>query len=89
MKKLMKLLLVCIMAVTVAGCASSGGKQEVLVGISPDYPPYESLDGSKMVGFDVDMTKELFKIMNKNGGNYSYKFKKMSFDTMFTSITSD
>ena len=89
MKKLMKLLLVCIMAVTVAGCASSGGKQEVLVGISPDYPPYESLDGSKMVGFDVDMTKELFKIMNKNGGNYPHKFKKMSFDTISTSITSD
>ena len=42
-----------------------------------------------MVGFDIDMTKELVKIMNKNGGNYSYKFKALSFDAISSSITSD
>ena len=42
-----------------------------------------------MVGFDIDMTKELFKIMNYNGGNYEYKFKQMSFDTISTSLISD
>lgn len=90
MKKLLKLMLVAMMAFTVAGCSGgSDSKQTILVGISPDYPPYESLDGDKMVGFDIDMTKELFKIMNENGGNYEYEFKQMSFDTISTSIISE
>lgn len=91
MKKLLKLMLVAMMVFTVAGCGggSKDEKQTILIGISPDYPPYESLDGDKMVGFDVDMTKELFKIMNDNGCNYDYEFKQMSFDTISTSINSD
>lgn len=73
MKKLLKVLLVCTMAFTLAACggnSGSDGTKEILIGISPDYPPYESLEGKDMVGFDIDMTKELFKIMNDNGGNY-------------------
>ena len=92
MKKLLKVLLVCMMAFTLAACggnSGSDGTKEILIGISPDYPPYESLEGKDMVGFDIDMTKELFKIMNDNGGNYEYKFKQMSFDTISTSLISD
>lgn len=91
MKKLLKLMLAMIMVFAIAGCSGGGSdeKQTILVGISPDYPPYESLDGDKMVGFDVDMTEELFKIMNENGGNYEYEFKQMSFDTISTSIISE
>ncbi|WP_237725935.1 transporter substrate-binding domain-containing protein [Thomasclavelia ramosa] len=92
MKKLLKVLLVCTMAFTLAACggnSGSDGTKEILIGISPDYPPYESLEGKDMVGFDIDMTKELFKIMNDNGGNYEYKFKQMSFDTISTSLISD
>ena len=80
------------MAFTLAACggnSGSDGTKEILIGISPDYPPYESLEGKDMVGFDIDMTKELFKIMNDNGGNYEYKFKQMSFDTISTSLISD
>ncbi len=90
MKKLMSVLLVLFLAVSVSACGSSSTstkKTELLIAISPDYPPYESLTSSnKMVGFDVDMTKELISIMNKNGGNYSYKFKQMSFDSISNSI---
>ena len=39
-----------------------------------------------MEGFDIDMTKELINIMNENGGNYTYEFKQMSFDTISTSL---
>ena len=88
MKKVMKLLLVSVMAFVMAGC--SGSKDNtILIGISPDYAPYESLDGDEMVGFDIDMTKELFKIMQDNGEYYEYEFKQMSFDAISTSITSD
>lgn len=91
MKKLLKVLLVAVMAFTFAACGGKGNddKKEILIGISPDYPPYESLDGGDMIGFDIDMTKELFKIMNANGGNYEYEFKQMSFDTISTSLVAD
>lgn len=89
MKKLVKLMLVMMMVLTMTACSKESDKQTILVGISPDYPPFESLDGDKMVGFDIDMTEELFKIMNENGGNYEYEFKQMSFDAISTSIVSE
>lgn len=88
MKKLMKLTLVLVVGFMLVGCGgSSDSKKTLLIGISPDYPPYESLNTKgEMEGFDIDMTKELITIMNENGGNYGYEFKNMSFDTIVTSI---
>ena len=89
MKKLFKVLLVCMMAISLAACGGGNSKKKVLIGISPDYPPYESLDGNDMIGFDIDMTKELFRIMNENGHDYEYEFKKLSFETISTSLVAD
>lgn len=90
MKKVWKLGIIFTMALVMVGCGSSDSgddKKEILIGISPDYPPYESLDNDgKMEGFDIDMVKELVDIMNENGGNYSYDFKQMSFDTIVSAI---
>lgn len=90
MKKLFKGLLVAAMALTMTACGggeSGSNEQKLLIGISPDYAPYESLDtDGEMEGFDIDMTKELINIMNENGGNYTYEFKQMSFDTISTSL---
>lgn len=76
MKKILKVMLVIMMAVMVTACGGgdntdSGDKKEtkLLIGISPDYPPYESLNTkNEMEGFDIDMTKELVDIMNKMVG---------------------
>lgn len=97
MKKLVKVMLVIMMAIMVSACggdngATGGDKKEtkLLIGISPDYPPYESLNTKgEMEGFDIDMTKEIVDIMNKNGGNYSYEFKQMSFDTIRQAVEGD
>lgn len=93
MKKLFKGLLVAAMALTVTACGgndSGSNEQKLLIGISPDYAPYESLNtDGEMEGFDIDMTKELINIMNENGGNYSYEFKQMSFDTISTSLMAE
>lgn len=90
MKKLFKGLLVTAMALTMTACGggeSGSNEQKLLIGISPDYAPYESLNtDGEMEGFDIDMTKELINIMNENGGNYTYEFKQMSFDTISTSL---
>ena len=37
--------------------------KQLVVGISPDYPPYESIVDGEMVGFDLDMATELGKIL--------------------------
>lgn len=90
MKKILKLTMVLMMVLALSGCGGkSNDKTTLLIGISPDYPPYESLENNKMVGFDIDMTEELVKIMNDNGGKYAYEFKQMSFDTISASIVSD
>ncbi|MDD8048872.1 MAG: transporter substrate-binding domain-containing protein [Thomasclavelia sp.] len=91
MKKILSIVVCTLMVVGLVGCSSSSSSKEKLyIGISPDYAPYESLDdNNKMVGFDIDMTKELFKIMNKNGGNYTYEFSKMSFDNIVSAVQSE
>ena len=92
MKKLLKLCLVMMLAVMVVACGGSKDKDaatNLLIGISPDYPPYESLNSnSEMEGFDIEMTKELIDIMNKNGGNYTYEFKQLEFNTIYSSVKS-
>ncbi|MFV0394151.1 MAG: transporter substrate-binding domain-containing protein [Coprobacillaceae bacterium] len=90
MKKVWKLLVVCTMAFAMVGCGggdSSDDTTTLLIGISPDYPPYESLNNNnEMEGFDIDMVDELVKIMNENGGNYKAEFKQMSFDTIVSAV---
>ena len=78
MKKVLSLALSMLVAFALVGCSSqSNGKKELLIGVSPDYPPYESLNTkNEMEGFDIDMTKELIKIMNKNGVSGFTKHKE-------------
>ncbi len=98
MKKTAAALLCSTMALTMAGCSSNGGEtgtqdtatekpQEILVGISPDYPPYESKDASgQLTGFDIEMTDWLFNWLNENGHNYSYEWVELDFDTIISAL---
>lgn len=70
-----------------ASSEGNGEAVEVIIGISPDYPPYESVNtANEMEGFDIDMTEWLFNYLNENGGNYSYDFEQMSFDTIISAL---
>ena len=97
MKKLMNICLVIGLAITLVGCDSSSneesakdGAQEIVIGISPDYPPFDDItvDG-ELTGFDVDMAEWLFNWLNENGYNYTYKWNNMSFDTIISAIQAD
>lgn len=59
MKKIIKLGMVALTALTMAGCSSeSEDVKTITVGISPDYAPYESENKKgDIVGFDPDMMK--------------------------------
>lgn len=75
MKKLVKLLLVGLMSLTCVACGNNDKEDqtwtdqlikegELLVAISPDYPPYGSIDeNGNLIGFDIDMAEEIGKIL--------------------------
>jgi polar amino acid transport system substrate-binding protein len=52
-------------------------KGSLVIGTSPDYPPYESLENGKLVGFDI----ELFEEVGKNLG-LKVEWSQMNFDNI-------
>ena len=71
MKKLLAAVLALTMLLALAACGSSNsdadttsasgsaGKTTVTVATSPDFPPFESLDGSEVVGIEVDILQAI------------------------------
>lgn len=100
MKKLLVSLLALVLCASVTACSSSkeestaAGSSEVVeitAGISPDYPPYESLttDG-EIIGFDVDMVKLFEQYLTEDEGvEYKITFVQMDFDNIITQIQGD
>ena len=91
MKKIIALALVAIMLVcTLAGCGAKGktlaevkeaGK--LTVATSPDFPPFESLEGDKVVGIEVDI---LNIVAEKLG--VELEIVEMDFDSVLLGIQS-
>jgi len=52
-------------------------KDALVIGTSPDYPPYESLENGKLVGFDI----ELFEAVGAAMG-LKVEWSQMSFDNI-------
>ena len=98
MKKFIITLLACLFIL--AGCSGQQEKtvdsidDEVLeagtlvVGISADYPPFESLDTSNnLIGYDVDMANILAaKIKSESGESYKIDFVQMDFSTIISAL---
>lgn len=52
--------------------------QEIVVGTSADYPPFSFIDTSgSIVGFDIDLIKEIFKRLDQ-----PYRLENMPFETL-------
>lgn len=68
------------------GQVMTAGK--LVVGISADYPPFESLDSSgNLVGYDVDMAKWLAAHMTTSAGKaYEVEFVQMDFSTIISAL---
>ena len=80
----------CSASSAAASSTSAAKAQNVVIAISPDYPPFDSLtaDG-KLEGFDYDMGEWVFNWLNNNGYNYTHEWKQMSFDTIVYAIQTD
>ena len=71
MQKFLAMALGLVMLLALAACGSSNsdadttsasgsaGKTTVTVATSPDFPPFESLDGSEVVGIEVDILQAI------------------------------
>lgn len=97
MKKLLKVLLVGMMAFTLAACGgndenASSGKtvKEINVAVSADYAPYESLDkdGKTIIGFDADMVALFPSYLNDDKTEYKFVWHNMSFENIVTQVQS-
>lgn len=94
MKKIMKLTMAALTALTMAGCSSnssSSNEKTLTIGISPDYAPYESENKKgDIVGFDPDMVKCFEKYLSdEEGVTYKLELKKMDFDNIVTQLQGD
>ncbi len=100
MKKTLKTAAAALLALGLTACGSSapassaaagtGESKEVIIAMSPDYPPFDDLtaDG-QITGFDYDMAEWVFSWLNENGYNYTHTWKQMSFDTIISAIQAD
>ena len=64
MKKIIALALVAMMAVCLfAGCGSSSNK--LTMATNAEFPPFEYLDGEKIVGADVEIAEAIAETLGK------------------------
>ena len=97
MKKLTAFVLALVMALgLLSGCGSSNSdnnstpsgddasdaaKTKLVVATSPDFPPFESLEGGEVVGIEVDILK---KVAEKMG--MELDLQQMDFDSVIPGV---
>lgn len=89
MKKIIALILVAVMlTLTFTSCGTKGKTLaqvkkagELVVATSPDFPPFESLEGDEVVGIEV----EILKLICKELG-VELKIEQMDFDSVLIGV---
>ncbi|MDO4941079.1 MAG: transporter substrate-binding domain-containing protein [Erysipelotrichaceae bacterium] len=96
MKKIICLFVTMLMCLCLVGCGNNSTseattwseqlktKGKIVVGISPDFPPFESLttDGT-IEGFDVDVINELITYLDEE---VVIEFAQIEFDNIVTAV---
>ena len=91
MKKLFALILVLVMCLSLAACGGAKGPTladvqkagKLVVATSPDFPPFENLEGGKVVGIEVEIME---KICAELG--IEFELKQINFDAVLTGVQS-
>ena len=80
MKKIL-LMLTLLGALVITGCGGEKTSKVVEVGTNAEFPPFEYLDGDKVVGFDIELMNEVAKI-----AGFEIKINDMSFDGLLPAL---
>ena len=88
MKRWMSLLLVLVLCMCLAACGSKGKSVEdiqkagkLVVATSPDFPPFEYLDGDQVVGIEVEIMQ-----MVADELGVTLEIKQMDFDSVLPGV---
>lgn len=88
MKRWMSLLLVLVLCLCLAACGSKGKSLEdvqkagkLVVATSPDFPPFEYLDGDQVVGIEVEIMQ-----MVADELGVTLEIKQMDFDSVLPGV---
>ena len=84
MKKLFALMMVLVLALTLASCSKKEEATVITVATNPEYPPFEYVEGDKTVGYDIDMWDAIAK---KAG--IEYVISAMDFDAVIGAVQAD
>ncbi len=77
-------LLMGLIMVLLTGCGETSSPDKVLkVGISPDYPPFESYNNGEIIGLDPSLINAIGKHMNRQ-----IQFYPLSFDNLIGALES-
>lgn len=82
--KFMAALMTICALLTACDEKKEGSGKTLTVGVSADYAPFEYFKEGEIVGFDIDLMKEIAKRLNKE-----VKFKDMSFDAILGSLSTE
>lgn len=83
MNKIVSLLLAAALIFTMAACSNGKNSEKTItIATSPDFPPFESLDGSgKVSGIEIDIMELICKELSA-----TLKIEKMDFDSVLPGI---
>ena len=89
MKKILAMVLaVAMLAISLTACNATGitmadleKSGELVVATSPDFPPFESLDGQEVVGIEVDILEAVCKELG-----VELKLEQMDFDSVLAGV---
>lgn len=90
MKKILALLLTVVMCFSFTACGSKGKSLEdvkksgkLTIATSPDFPPFEYLEGDNVVGIEIDILKLIADELD-----VELDIKQMDFDTVLPGVQS-
>jgi polar amino acid transport system substrate-binding protein len=88
MKKILAFVLLCVILLTVAGCASTTGKLdkiqkngEIVVYTDPNFSPFEFLGADGITGVDIEIAKAIAAELN-----VKVTFQEANFDSILMAI---
>ncbi|MGL4393256.1 MAG: transporter substrate-binding domain-containing protein, partial [Fusobacteriaceae bacterium] len=79
MKNVLRNLVMVILTLVLG--VSAFGKERLYVGSNIDFPPFEFFEKNEIVGFDIDLIKEVAKRLNMD-----IKIENMNFDALLPAL---